>query len=189
PRSLKMFSTDLGQNKFKSLLAAASVSLLVACSAVGATSNDQAAAAPTLSVPDFTQVVAQTEGSVVNIRTTEAVPVRSSRMGPNSNDPYEMFRWFLGPDFTPPGMPGPRGRNAPEPDQQERTVPRGVGSGFIISDDGYILTNNHVVAKSNGIFVTLTSGKEYKAEIIGTDPRTDVALIKIDAKDLTPLTM
>src|SRR3546814_14945243 len=98
-----------------------------------------------------------------------------------------MFRWFFGPDFMPPGMPGPRGRSTPEPEQQERTVPRGVGSGFIISEDGYILTNNHVVAKSNGIFVTMTSGKEYKAEIIDTDPRTDVALIKIDAKGLTPL--
>ncbi|AEC20226.1 serine protease [Pusillimonas sp. T7-7] len=182
-----MFSTYLGKNKLKRILAAASASLLVACSAVGAAGSEQAAPVPTLSVPDFTQVVAETEGSVVNIRTTEAVPVRSNRMGPNSNDPYEMFRWFFGPDFMPPGMPGPRGRSTPEPEQQERTVPRGVGSGFIISEDGYILTNNHVVAKSNGIFVTMTSGKEYKAEIIGTDPRTDVALIKIDAKGLTPL--
>ncbi|NYT85539.1 Do family serine endopeptidase [Pollutimonas harenae] len=183
-----MFSTYLGQNKFKKILAAASASLLVACSAVGAASSEQATPVPTLSVPDFTQVVAETENSVVNIRTTEAVPVRTGRSGPNSNDPYEMFRWFFGPDFMPPGMPGPRGRSAPDSgQQQERTVPRGVGSGFIISDDGYILTNNHVVAKSNGIFVTLTSGKEYKAEIIGTDQRTDIALIKIDAKDLTPL--
>src|SRR5690606_25109541 len=99
----------------------------------------------------------------------------------------DMFRWFFGPDFMPPGMPGPRQRNQPSSPEQERTVPRGVGSGFIISEDGYILTNNHVVTKSNGIFVTLTSGKEYKAEIIGTDPRTDIALIKIDAKGLTPL--
>lgn len=181
-----MLSTYLGQNRLKRMLAAASASLLVACSAVGAASNDQATAVPVLSVPDFTQVVAETEGSVVNIRTTEAVPVRRSPMGPNGTDPYEMFRWFFGPDFMPPGMPRQRDRD-PEPEQKERTVPRGVGSGFIISDDGYILTNNHVVARSNGIFVTMTSGKEYKAKIIGTDPRTDVALIKIDAKGLTPL--
>src|SRR5690606_25610861 len=111
PRSCTMSFTYLGKNKFKRILAAASAGLLVACSAVGAASNEQQTSVPSLSVPDFTQVVAQTEGSVVNIRTTEAVPVRSSPMGPNSNDPYEMFRWFFGPDFTPPGMPGQRGRD------------------------------------------------------------------------------
>jgi serine protease Do len=182
-----MLSTYLGNGKVKRLIACATASLLVACAAIGGVGNAQTTAVPTLSVPDFTQVVAKTEGSVVNIRTTEAVPMRNPAMGPNSNDPYEMFRWFFGPDFAPPGAPGPRQRNTPPAPEQERTVPRGVGSGFIISDDGYILTNNHVVAKSNGIFVTLTSGKEYKAKIIGTDPRTDVALIKIDAKGLVPL--
>ncbi|HWK72139.1 Do family serine endopeptidase [Pollutimonas sp. M17] len=182
-----MLSAYLGNGKVKRLIACASASLLVACAAIGGVGNAQTASAPTLSVPDFTQVVAKTEGSVVNIRTTEAVPMRNPAMGPNSNDPYEMFRWFFGPDFMPPGAPGPRQRNTPPAPEQERTVPRGVGSGFIISEDGYILTNNHVVAKSNGIFVTLTSGKEYKAKIIGTDPRTDVALIKIDAEGLVPL--
>src|SRR5690606_5001141 len=181
-----MLSNYLGNGKVKRLFACASASLLVACATIGGVGNAQTAA-PTLTVPDFTQVVARTEGSVVNIRTTEAVPVRNPAMGPNSNDPYEMFRWFFGPDFMPPGMPGPRQRNTPDAAPQERTVPRGVGSGFIISEDGYILTNNHVVAKSNGIFVTMTSGKEYKATIVGTDPRTDVALLKIDADGLKPL--
>lgn len=144
------------------------------------------AAVPVLSVPDFSAVVEKTEGSVVNIRTTEVVEARPA-MGPGT-DPYDMFRWFFGPDFVPPGAaPGPRQRNTPTPKERERTVPRGVGSGFIISEDGYILTNNHVVAGSSGIFVTMTDGKEHKAKIIGTDPRTDVALIKIDAKGLTPL--
>jgi serine protease Do len=143
---------------------------------------------PVLSVPDFSAVVEKTEGSVVNIRTTEVVEARPT-MGPGT-DPYDMFRWFFGPDFVPPGAaPGQRQRGTPSPSpkEKERTVPRGVGSGFIISEDGYILTNNHVVAGSNGIFVTMTDGKEHKAKIIGTDPRTDVALIKIDAKGLTPL--
>ncbi|NYT81861.1 DegQ family serine endoprotease [Alcaligenaceae bacterium] len=181
----------LGSTPMKRIAACAAASVAMALAVAGTAVNAQSSVAPTLSVPDFTQVVEQTEGSVVNIRTTESVPVRRSPMGPGGNDPYEMFRWFFGPDFVPPGMPGgpggPRQRNAPTPPEQERTVPRGVGSGFIISADGYILTNNHVVAKSNGIFVTLTSGKEYKAKVIGTDPRTDVALIKIDAEGLTPL--
>ncbi|MFT0547635.1 DegQ family serine endoprotease [Allopusillimonas ginsengisoli] len=191
-----MLSDYLGNSKLKRLAACASASLLVACSSVGAQTNapeSTAAPVPVLSVPDFTGVVAKTEGSVVNIRTTEAVRVRNQRMGPGgSTDPYELFKWFFGPDAVPPGMPGKRGDRgdrgaAPQAEPQERTVPRGVGSGFIISADGYILTNNHVVAKSNGIFVTLTSGKEYTAKVIGTDARTDIALIKIDAKDLTPL--
>lgn len=191
-----MLSTLTGHSGFKRMVASASVGTLLAFSAIGSACAQNSAATPaatsavpTLSVPDFTAVVAKTEGSVVNIRTTEAVPVRNPGLGPNPNDPYDMLRWFFGPDFMPPGAQPPRQRGAPSPapSEKERTVPRGVGSGFIISSDGYILTNNHVVAKSNGIFVTLTSGKEYKAKIIGTDPRTDVALIKIDAKDLQPL--
>ncbi|HUH40575.1 MAG TPA: DegQ family serine endoprotease [Castellaniella sp.] len=159
---------------------------------MGAAQAQSAVATSTASLPDFTQIVAETEGSVVNIRTTEAVPVRRSPMGPGA-DPSDLFRWFFGPDFVPPGMPQqpqhPRGKQAPAPTPgaQERTVPRGIGSGFIISADGYILTNNHVVDKSNGIFVTMTDGKEYKAKVIGKDARTDIALIKIDAKDLKPL--
>jgi serine protease Do len=159
------------------------------------TAQAQNAPAPTpafvAGLPDFTEIIARTEGSVVNIRTTESVAARSPQFGPGG-DPYDMFRWFFGPDFAPPGErpQGPRGR-APQPQQQpqERTVPRGVGSGFIISADGYILTNNHVVEGSNGIFVTMTDSKEYPAKVIGADPRTDVALLKIDAKDLKPLAM
>ncbi len=147
----------------------------------------QSTQVPVLSIPDFSDVIAKAEGSVVNIRTTETISTRTSPFGPGGGtDPYEMFRWFFGPDFKPPGaVPDPRQRQAPE--SKERTVPRGVGSGFIISDDGYILTNNHVVAGANGIFVTMTDGKEHKAKIIGTDPRTDIALIKIDANGLSPL--
>ncbi|MAK55020.1 MAG: serine peptidase [Pusillimonas sp.] len=161
---------------------------MIACSTMAtlAIAQAQTTAVPTLTVPDFTEVVAQSEGSVVNIRTTESIPVRS-QMGPGA-DPYELFRWFFGPDFVPPGRGGPPGGPMPEGAQpQERTVPRGVGSGFIISKDGYILTNTHVVAGASDIHVTLTNGKEYEAEIVGTDARTDVALIKIDASDLKPL--
>src|SRR5690606_20404737 len=118
---------------------------------------------------------------------TETVRVRN-RMGPGSNDPYEMFRWFFGPDFLPP-MPGQFRPDEREPSEQERTVPRGVGSGFIITDDGFILTNNKVVAGSSDIFVTLAYGKEQMAKIVGMDLCTDLALLKINAKGLKSLTI
>jgi len=163
------------------LVLGAALALPVALSIPLAVPAAQAQAAPpTLALPDFTEIIARTEASVVNIRTTETVRTRRpGRPGPGG-DPYELFRWFFGPDFAPPGAPpGPR-RNVPPPRSEERAVPRGVGSGFIISDDGYILTNNHVVDRASDIFVTLTNGKEYKAKVVGTDPRTDVALIKVD---------
>lgn len=191
-----MLSTYVVDGKVKRIIVSLSAGVLLAFTALGPVSFAQPKAAQTLSnLPDFTSVVAETEGSVVNIRTTEAVPVRNPAMGPDSEDPYDMFRWFFGPNFQMPGQPGqpgatpPHRRSTPKSAQKERTVPRGVGSGFIISSDGYVLTNNHVVADSNGIFVTMTSGKEYKAKVIGTDPRTDIALVKIDAKGLTPLTI
>ncbi len=145
----------------------------------------QSTPVPVLTVPDFTEVASKSEASVVNIRTTENVAVRPSPMGPG-NDPYEMFRWFFGPDVAPPGG-GRQPRGPQQGDGPQREVPRGVGSGFIISEDGYILTNTHVIDGANNIFVTLTDGKEHKAKIIGSDARTDVALIKIEAPGLKAL--
>lgn len=141
---------------------------------------------PSVTLPDFSQIAEKSEKSVVNIRTTESVPVRPAMGG--GNDPYELFRWFFGPDASPyaPNPHGP-GQRAPSPQGEERVVPRGVGSGFVISADGYILTNNHVIADAKDIFVTLVDGKEYKAKVIGTDERTDIALIKVDAKDMPAL--
>ncbi len=177
----------LGSNRLVRLMAGATTAAVLALAPLGVTALAQPTSALQQAMPDFTQVVQQTEESVVNIRTTETVRVRNP-MGPGGNDPYEMFRWFFGPDFMPP-LPGmPRGeRGDREPSEQERTVPRGVGSGFVISEDGFILTNNHVVAGSSDIFVTLTDGKEHKAKVVGTDTRTDLALLKIDAKGLRPL--
>ncbi|KOF53494.1 MULTISPECIES: DegQ family serine endoprotease [unclassified Achromobacter] len=168
--------SNLGFRRALAALAAAGMLLSAAA---------PASAAPLVSLPDFTAVVEKTEPAVVNIRTTATVPVRGPTSG---SDPYELFRWFFGPDFQPPGMPQiPSPRQRPQPQPEERTVPRGVGSGFFISDDGYILTNNHVVSDATDIYVTLTDGREFKAKVIGTDERTDVALIKIDAKGMTPL--
>ncbi len=140
-------------------------------------------------LPDFTAIVEKSEPAVVNIRTTAKVPARAGSGGAPGQDPYELFRHFFGPDFVPPGgrqgpQPAPRGRRA-EP--EERSVPRGVGSGFFISEDGHLLTNHHVVADATDIFVTLTDGREFKATVVGSDQRTDVALLKIDAKGMATL--
>lgn len=176
---------QLGNHRIVRLVAGATAAAVLAFAPLGGMAAAQSPSALERSMPDFTQVVEQTEQSVVNIRTTETVRVRNRMGSGGSNDPYEMFRWFFGPDFFPP-MPG-QPRDERTPPEQERTVPRGVGSGFIISADGYILTNNHVVAGSSDIFVTLTDGKEHKAKIVGLDDRTDLALLKIDAKGLKPL--
>jgi len=135
-------------------------------------------------LPDFTEIVAQVDAAVVNIRTTATVPVRGSGRG---GDPYEMFRWFFGPDFMPPGVPQQPQR--PQRQPEERVVPRGVGSGFFISTDGYILTNNHVVSDATDIYVTLTDGREFKAKVIGSDARTDVALLKVDGDAMPALSI
>ncbi|SAI09756.1 serine protease [Bordetella ansorpii] len=152
--------------------------------------TQNSSAPPAIVLPDFTGIVERADPAVVNIRTTATVPVRG--MGPGGgNDPYELFRWFFGPDFQPPGPGGQRRQPPQQPQQpsqpQERTVPRGVGSGFFISDDGYVLTNTHVISEATDIYVTLTDGREFKAKVIGSDERTDVALIKIEGKDFTPM--
>ena len=139
-------------------------------------------AAATQVRPDFADLVEKAGPAVVNIRTTAKAPSRGQRGGGmpelDPNDPfYEFFRRFF-PPGSQPGQPrSPRGG-------AEESVPRGVGSGFIISSDGYILTNHHVVDGADSIIVTLTDKRELTAKLIGSDQRTDVALVKVDAKDL-----
>lgn len=136
-------------------------------------------------LPDFSELVERVGPSVVNIRTTQKVGGRQQQLpnfpGMDPNDPFfEFFKRFM-----PPGaVPMPPGGGQPTP---EREVPRGVGSGFIIDASGYILTNHHVVDGAESIIVTLTDKSEFKAKIIGSDQRTDVALVKIEGKDLPAL--
>ena len=163
--------------------------LMVAIALVLASMQMMPVQASNVSLPDFTSIVEKSEPAVVNIRTTANAASRPGAGGSPGQDPYELFRHFFGPDAVPPGgrqgpQPAPRGRNA-EP--EERAVPRGVGSGFFISEDGHLLTNHHVVTGAKDIFVTLTDGREFKATIVGSDQRTDVALLKIDAKGMATL--
>jgi len=136
-------------------------------------------------LPDFADLVESAGPAVVNIRTTEKVRVQQHPQVPgmpelDENDPlYEFFRRFF-----PPRPNTPRGpRNGP----QQEEVPRGVGSGFIVSSDGYILTNHHVVEGADEIMVTLADKREFKARLIGSDRRTDVALVKIAGSGLPAL--
>jgi serine protease Do len=135
-----------------------------------------AAKAQVAQLPDFTELVEKVGPAVVNIRTLErSRAAASGELDPNVE---EFFRRF---GIPLPGRPdqrrGPRGDDD-EPRQ------RGVGSGFILSADGYIMTNAHVVDGADELLVTLTDKREFKARVIGADRRTDVALVKIDATGL-----
>lgn len=131
-------------------------------------------------LPDFTELVEQTSPSVVNIRTLERVRADAPSLGGMDEEMQEFFRRFFGQPF--PGQPRQPQRPNRPPAEEER--PRGVGSGFILSSDGYIMTNAHVVDGADEVLVTLADKREFKAKIVGADKRTDVAVVKIDAMGL-----
>lgn len=147
------------------------------------------AAAAVAGLPDFTDLVERTGAAVVNIRTTERVkPGQQGVVTPEDEEMQEFFRRFFGvPMPRPQPDRSPRGRR--QGPQQEEEVPRGVGSGFIISPDGFVLTNAHVVDGADDVYVTLTDKREYKAKIIGVDKRTDVAIVKVEGSNLPRLTI
>ena len=126
-----------------------------------------------LSLPDFTPLVQKQGTAVVNISTTNKMAMaEGGPPGLSEDDPfYDFFKRFMPPDSPERG--GPR----PGPMM-------GSGSGFIVSEDGYVLTNAHVVANAEEVTVALTDKREFKAKVIGIDKRTDVALLKIDATGL-----
>ena len=139
----------------------------------------QAPAAMVRGLPDFTELVEQVGPSVVNIRTLEkARPSTPGAAGPDE-EMQELFRRFFGVPMPNAPRQGPR-QNRPEQEAQ----PRGVGSGFILSSDGFIMTNAHVVEGADEVMVTLPDKREFKARIVGADKRTDVAVVKIQATGL-----
>ena len=146
-------------------------------------------AASSAGLPDFTDLVDKVGPAVVNIRTTQKVSAgQAEGLGGDDEEMQEFFRRFFGVPIPPRQQPEkpPRGRKSPP--QQEEDVPRGVGSGFVISADGYVMTNAHVVDGADDVYVTLTDKREFKAKIIGADKRTDVALVKIEGSNLPRLT-
>ena len=127
-------------------------------------------------LPEFTQLVEQASPAVVNISTTQKV--ESRRAGTHQMPDLEglppMFREFF---ERMPQVPPPSG-------QERQREAQSLGSGFIISADGYVLTNNHVVADADEIIVRLSDRSELVARLVGADPRTDVALLKVEGKGL-----
>ncbi|MFC5301109.1 DegQ family serine endoprotease [Azospira restricta] len=134
------------------------------------------AAAQGRGLPDFTELVDKQGPAVVNISTTQVVKGQGRGMQSplpfDEDDPmFDLFRRFM-----PPQGPG---RGAPRDFEH-----RSLGSGFILSADGYILTNAHVVDAADEVVVKLTDKREFRAKVIGADKRTDVALLKIEASGL-----
>jgi serine protease Do len=130
-------------------------------------------------LPDFTELVEQAGPAVVNIQVTQfGQRARSQPGGQGNQNPHEQeqipefFRRF----FDVPGNPG-----------QGRPDRRGAGSGFIMESDGYIITNHHVIEDADEIIVRLADRREFEAELIGSDPQSDIALLKIDGEDLPTL--
>jgi len=125
----------------------------------------------------FASIAEKASPAVVGVQATKVVKSGMSPRGWSQSDPSnpfeeELFKYFFGPRRSP------RGREAPESRQVAQ------GSGFIISPDGYILTNNHMVGEAETVTVQLNDGQKVTAEIVGTDPQTDVAVMKIDKDDL-----
>ncbi len=132
-------------------------------------------------LPDFTELVEQVGPSVVNIKTSERV--KSHARGGGGMDPNveEFFKRFGIPMPNRPDGRTPRGGGGGDDDGPQR---RGEGSGFILTADGYVMTNAHVVDGADELWVTLTDKRKYKAKVVGADARTDVAVVKIEATGL-----
>jgi serine protease Do len=130
-------------------------------------------------LPDFTGLVDQVSPAVVNISATRTPSAARSGSGPTQDDLMEELLRRFG---ARPGMPG--GPGAPPMMPRERTS---MGTGFLVEADGHVLTNHHVVDGADEIYVRLRDRRELPATIVGSDPQSDIALLKIDASDLPTL--
>ncbi|MDR3273001.1 MAG: Do family serine endopeptidase [Flavobacteriaceae bacterium] len=131
------------------------------------------ASSPVLNPPDLTEAAEKTVNAVVSVKNYSSRAQQQQSFNP--------FDFFFGDPF------GDSQPNQRQQQQQQKDVPSGLGSGVIISADGYIVTNNHVISGADKIEVTLNNQKTYTATLVGTDPNTDIALLKIDEKNLPVL--
>jgi len=165
-------------NKFLSGFLVATLTLALPVAGVVVTS-------PAFAIPsfDFTDLAEKASPAVVNIRTTEKVNLNPS--GSADDEMQELFKRFFGVPLPQQGPGAAPKKRKPMPGQNgQEEVPRGVGSGFIVSPDGYVLTNAHVVDGADEVYVKLTDKREFKAKVIGIDKRSDVAVVKIDGNKL-----
>jgi len=159
----------------------------VASSAPIATRSATPAPQLVAGLPDFTNLVEQVGPGVVNIDTkvTRAdMMKRSGRGGPQQMPDEDQMPEFFRRFFDMPGMPGQDPRRGPRGGDDGDIVGAAMGSGFIISPDGYVLTNHHVVDGASDVTVKLSDGRELKAKVVGSDEQYDVALLKVEAKGL-----
>lgn len=139
-------------------------------------------------LPDFTGLVEKNNAAVVNISTTRKTPQGGVGEAPDGLEtpegiPFEeLLKRYFGegmPGMPPvPGMPPSQGGESPMPEQMS------LGSGFILSEDGYVITNHHVIKDAEEVVVRLQDRRELVAKIVGSDRRSDIALLKLEAKDL-----
>jgi serine protease Do len=167
-------------------LAAATMAATAAVVIPVATAQAPAPAAQmVVGLPDFTNLVEQVGPGVVNIEAIVGAHGSRQRQAqmPDDDEIPEFFRRFFGPGM--PGMPGMPGG----PDMRPDGGPQGVsiGTGFIISGDGYVLTNHHVVDGADEVKVRLSDRREFTAKVVGSDEQSDVALLKITASGLPVL--
>ncbi len=152
-------------NKFIKIKSIKAISLMLALSLPAGLLMGQA-------LPDFTVLVEKNAPSIVNVSTTLAAPEARTEDRANLD---ELLRRFYGDQAPQLDLPKPN---------EEQESPSATGSGFIISADGYIVTNHHVVDTATSITVTLNDQREFTATVVGSDERSDLALLKIDATDL-----
>ncbi len=161
-------------------IGAAATGAYTSANAVGAPAPAvSTAAAPLIAAPDFSTITQRDGPAVVNISVVGSSKASEGATAMDPDDPmFEFFKRFGG------GQMGPRGRQQ----QPERATPtRGQGSGFIVDPSGIIMTNAHVVKDATEVTVKLTDRREFRAKVLGADPKTDVAVLKIDAKNLPTL--
>ena len=145
------------------------VGLMVGC----ADPEEQAPRKQVTGLPDFTQLVESNAASVVNVTGVRSLPSLSG--APDDENPHEWLRGLFGEDGGQ--LPGPL-----LPQEND-------GSGFILSEDGYIATNAHVIDGASRVFVRLADSRELAAEVVGIDPIGDIALLKVEAKGLPPVSL